>query len=239
MTAALFLVERDRLDDDPIVVDGAEGKHAADVKRLDVGEAVMVGDGAGRLAHGFVAEVGRSRVVVAVARREDVPQPNPRFVVVQALAKAGRDEAAIEAMTEVGVDEVIGWQASRSIAKWTDRTLAKWQSTVREAAKQSRRAWVPAVAGPISTTTLAQRLATAQLGLVLDVDAWQPIAQTQLPEAGEVVLVVGPEGGLTPDELAGFAAAGARAVRLGPEVLRASTAGVAAVAALSTLHRWR
>ena len=239
MTAALFFVDSARLDDDRLVIDGAEGKHAADVKRLAVGEAVMVGDGQGRIAHGSVADVGRGRVVVDVVRREDVPRPDPRFVVVQALAKGGRDEAAIEAMTELGVDEVIGWEAARSIAKWTDRTLPKWQSTVREAAKQSRRAWVPHVAGPGSTSYVAERVASASLALALDPAAEESLATAALPAAGLVLVVVGPEGGLTADELAAFVSAGARAVRLGPNVLRASTAGVAAIAALSSVQRWR
>jgi 16S rRNA (uracil1498-N3)-methyltransferase len=199
----------------------------------------MVGDGQGRVVHGKVCEVARGRVAVAVERREELAQPRPRFVVVQALAKAGRDEAAIEAMTEVGVDEVIGWEAARSIAKWTDRTSAKWQSTVREAAKQSRRAWVPTVTGPLSTTRVAERMRQANLAVVLEPQAGNALASVSLPEDGDVIIVVGPEGGMAPEELSAFAEAGAAVGRLGESVLRSSTAGVAALAVLSAMRRWR
>jgi len=239
VTAPLFLVATERLDDDPVVVDGAEGKHAADVRRLAVGEEVMVGDGFGRVVHGKVCEVARGRIAVAVERREQTPLTQPRFVVVQALAKAGRDEAAIEAMTEVGVDEVIGWEAARSIAKWTDRTSAKWQSTVREAAKQSRRAWVPVVDGPMSTGQVADRIRHASRAVVLEPRAETAIASVALPEDGDMIVVVGPEGGVAPAELSAFVEAGAAVGRLGDSVLRSSTAGVAALSVLSAMRRWR
>src|SRR3954449_5255203 len=128
MTAPLFLVDTASLAADVVVVDGPEGRHAADVKRLRAGEAVLVGDGAGLLVDGLVAEVSRGRMLVEVRERRQVAAPDPRFVVVQALAKGGRDTDAIEAMTEVGVDEVVGWQAARSVARWTDRTADKWRA---------------------------------------------------------------------------------------------------------------
>lgn len=206
---------------------------------MAVGEAVMVGDGLGRVIHGSVCEVARGRVAVAVERRDEVAQPRPRFVVVQALAKGGRDEAAIEAMTEVGVDEVIGWEAARSIAKWTDRTAAKWQSTVREAAKQSRRAWVPSIEGPATTTKVAARIRESALAVVLEPGVDTALASITLPDDGDVVIVVGPEGGLGAEELAVFVEAGAATARLGDDVLRSSTAGVAAFAVLSAMRRWR
>src|SRR5207248_718314 len=121
-----------------VVLDGAEGRHAADVRRLRAGEAIDLSDGRGLLLHGEVADVGRGTVSVSVRAVEHVPAREPRFVVVQALARGGRDEDAVEAMTEVGVDEVVGWAASRSVAKWTDKSEARWLATARAAAKQSR-----------------------------------------------------------------------------------------------------
>ena len=239
MTAALFLVDTSALQGERVVVDGAEGRHAADVKRLRAGEPVMVGDGLGLLVDGVVAEVGRGRLVVDVQARRQVAAADPRFVVVQALAKGGRDTDAVEAMTEVGVDEVVGWSASRSVGRWTDRTAERWRSTAREAAKQSRRAWVPAVAGPLSTRQVAARLESAALGVVLHESATDPLASVELPSTGEVVVVVGPEGGVAPDELDAFTAAGARVCRLGDAVLRTSTAGVAALSVLNASGRWR
>src|SRR3954470_14299049 len=157
MTAALFFVDAAALADDTIVIDGAEGRHAADVRRLRPGEPIDVGDGCGHLVHGVVADVGRGRLTVMAKERRDVPAPAPRFVVVQALAKGGRDMDAVEAMTEVGVDEVVAWQSARSVARTTERTAGKWQAAAREAAKQSRRAWVPTVAEASTTAHVAQR----------------------------------------------------------------------------------
>jgi 16S rRNA (uracil1498-N3)-methyltransferase len=243
VTAPLFLVSTDALASvgagDVVVLDGDEGRHAADVRRLRPGEPIDVSDGCGVLAHGEVSDVGRGRLTVAVRERVAVPRREPRFVVVQALAKGGRDEDAIEAMTEVGVDEVIGWQSSRSVAKWTDRTGAKWESTARAAAKQSRSPWVPLVSGPVTTADVSRRLGEAASAVVLHESATQPLASVELPAAGEVVVVVGPEGGIADDELDAFRAAGAAVCRLGDTVLRSSTAGVAALSVLSAQTRWR
>ena len=239
MTAPLFFVDAAVLAADRIVVDGAEGRHAADVRRLRVGERVEVGDGCGRLVHGEVAEVARGRIVVDVESRVDVAAASPRFVVVQALAKGGRDLDAVEAMTEVGVDEIVAWTSERSIARLTERTLPKWSATAREAAKQSRRAWIPQVSGPLSTSDVCARIASASLAVVLHEEATERLVSLPVPGDGDVVLVVGPEGGLAAEELDGFAAAGAHTCRLGGNVLRTSTAGVAAISALSAAQRWR
>lgn len=243
MTAPLFLVAADVLTSvdvgDVVVLDGDEGHHAADVRRLRPGEPVDVGDGRGLIVHGEVTEVARGRVSLSVHERVAVAQRTPRFVVVQALAKGGRDEDAVEAMTEVGVDAIVGWQASRSVAKWTERTALKWRATARAAAKQSRSAWVPVVSGPASTSEVARRLGESSLALLLHESATRALTSVDLPPAGEVVLVVGPEGGIAPEELGAFEAAGAIACRLGDTVLRSSTAGVAALSVLSAGSRWR
>ena len=239
MTAPLFLVDAADLSGDRVVVTGQEGRHAADVRRLRVGEQVDVGDGRGVLVHGVVAEVAKGRIVVDVTSRDELAQPTPRFVVVQALAKGGRDLDAVEAMTEVGVDEVVAWTAERSVSKPSDRTLTKWASTAREAAKQSRRAWIPLVAGPLATAEVVERLSAAALAVVLHEVATEPLAAVSLPFVGDVIVVVGPEGGLTTGEVDAFAAAGARVCRLGDAVLRTSTAGVAALSVLSAARRWR
>jgi 16S rRNA (uracil1498-N3)-methyltransferase len=222
-----------------VTLDGPEGRHAADVRRLAPGEPICLTNGAGLRATGVVTEVRRGSLDAQIDDVEMVPQPSLRLVVVQALAKGGRDEDAIEAMTEVGVDEIIGWSASRSIAKWSDRTGSKWQATVDAAAKQSRRAWWPTVSGPASTAAVTERIAPAALGLVLHETAIEPLAAVVLPSAGEVVVVVGPEGGISEAELAAFTTAGGRAVRLGDSVLRSSTAGVAALSVISAKTRWQ
>src|SRR3954454_8337613 len=239
MTAPLFLVGTEQLQQSRVVVDGDEGRHASDVRRLRAGEHVHLGDGCGRVGDGIVVAVTRGSIEVEVSSVRDVPAPRPRFVVAQALAKGGRDEDAVEAMTEVGVDAVLGWQAGRSVAKWTDRTQTRWSGTARAAAKQARRAYVPTVTGPLTTAALAERAAGATLAVVLHEDPTEPLVSLAFPDDGEVLVVVGPEGGISSDELDALTAAGAIACRLGPNVLRTSTAGVAALSVLSAATRWR
>jgi 16S rRNA (uracil1498-N3)-methyltransferase len=252
VTAPLYLVEPGRLDDvEPgavLALAGDEGRHAATVRRTRRGERLDVADGAGRVARCVVAEAGSGRLEVLVEAVEDVASPRPRLVLVQALAKAGRDELAVELATEVGIDEVVPWQAARSIVVWSGqrgrRGRDRWSSTVREAAKQSRRPRLPTVAEPCDTAALCARVAglTAAdgLALILDGAAEEPLSRLVVPPGVEqILLLVGPEGGIDQREQAALVAAGARAVRLGPTVLRTSTAGAAATVVLSVrLGRW-
>jgi len=240
LTDPLFLLER-LAGTQPalggeVLVDGPEGHHAVAVRRLRAGERVVVADGAGGGVRGEVLDATKAGLRVRVDELLDEPAPAVRLVVAQALAKGDRAELAVEMLTEVGVAELVPWQASRSVARWSadrvDRGLTRWRSTAREAAKQSRRLRVPSVSDPVTTKALIQRLAAADLALVLHEDATVPIAAVDLPAGGEVVVVVGPEGGISPEELAAFAAVGARTVRVGDHVLRTSTAGVVALAAL-------
>lgn len=251
MTAPFFLVPPGALT--PMIgglvtVDGTEGRHAATVKRLEVGEPILVGDGAGHVVEGTVAEVvGKDRVDVRVTSYDEHPPPSPRVVVVQALAKGERGELSVELLTEVGVDVIVPWSASRSIAQWrgdkVDKGLERWRSTAREAAKQSRRPWVPVVEELMSTSAAAALVRDAVsgrgTGIVLHEAASLRMASLRVPHQGDVVLVVGPEGGITDDERAAFESAGALSARLGPGVLRTSTAGtVAAAVILATTGRW-
>jgi 16S rRNA (uracil1498-N3)-methyltransferase len=239
VTPPLFLLEALPVGDHA-VLDGPEGRHAATVRRLRAGEAVLVGDGCGVVATGVVAAVGRDVVELTLTDRVVAPAPSPRVVVAQALVKGERGELAVELATEAGVDALVPWTAARCVARWAgDKGLARWQRTAREAAKQARRAWVPSVAAPVSTRELAARVAAAECALVLHEAATTALAEVELPATGEVLLAVGPEGGITDDELSLLTAAGAQAVRLGPEVLRASTAAAVALGALGVLTgRW-
>jgi 16S rRNA (uracil1498-N3)-methyltransferase len=220
---------------------GAEAHHAAAVRRVRVGEQVTLGDGRGTWLTGTVASVAPKLVEVAIGDRASLPAPQPRLVLAQALAKGDRDELAIQAATELGVDEIVPWQAARSVSRWdaakAAKGVARWQTIVREAAKQAHRAWVPTVAPPVTTATLAQRAGTARM-LVLEPSASVPLTATDLSGVDEILLVVGPEGGIDVAELDSFADAGAVAVRLGDTVLRTSTAGPAALAVLSARLRW-
>lgn len=227
---------------DVVDVDGDEAHHAVAVRRLRAGERVALTDGLGTRAVGDVTTTGKRLLSVSVVEVERTARPAPSFTVVQALPKGDRGELAVEVLTEVGVDRVVPWAASRSVAVWRGeraiRSHARWSATAREAAKQARRSWFPEVSTLSSTDEVCAELREADLALVLHEDALVGVSGVEVPD-GRVVVVVGPEGGLTPDELAAFEAAGARQVRLGAEVLRTSTAGVVAVGALmSRTVRW-
>jgi 16S rRNA (uracil1498-N3)-methyltransferase len=244
VSAPLFLVEA--LPAGPsCTLDGPEGHHAATVQRLRVGESLILADGRGGSATAQVTAVGKGTVDLAITGRAAVAAADPRLVVVQGIAKGDRGELAVQAMTEIGVDEIVPWAAARSVVQWRgDRGFKardKWASTAREAAKQARRAWLPVMAGDpdCSTKQVAARLGAAAAAFVLHEEATARLSTAELPAAGEIVLVVGPEGGVADAELEAFVAAGAAPVRLGREVLRTSTAGVAALAVLSArLDRW-
>ncbi|WP_238010303.1 16S rRNA (uracil(1498)-N(3))-methyltransferase [Dactylosporangium sp. AC04546] len=214
-------------------LDGPEGHHAADVQRITAGERLLLGDGRGGLATAVVTGARKGVLDLDVEGVEHVSAPAPAITVVQGIAKGERGELAVQLMTELGVDRIVPWQAARSIARWKDaKPLERWRSTVREAVKQSRRPWVPEVTEPV------RRLDLAGFVLVLHEEAAVPLSAVELPSR-EITLVVGPEGGIAPEELDTLTAAGARPVRLGREVLRTSSAGAAAIAALSVrLGRW-
>lgn len=240
MSAPVFLY--DDLGPTRIVLDGPEGRHAAGSRRMVAGEAVDLVDGRGARASCRVLASGRDTLTLEVVGRSTEPEPELRVVLVQALPKGDRGELAVELATEVGVDEVVPWVAARCVMQWKgdrgDRQHARWASTAREAAKQSRRAWVPPVTALHTTAQVAARLG-GTTALVLHEAATDALTAVDLPAAGEVVLVVGPEGGIDERELEAFAAAGARTVRLGPTVLRTSTAGAAAAAVVSARSgRW-
>jgi 16S rRNA (uracil1498-N3)-methyltransferase len=237
----VFYAGRADLDGEVVVLSGAEGRHAATVRRLRPGERADVSDGAGLVAECVVTARGAGLELAVRARRE-VPRPDPAITVVQAIPKGDRGEAAVEGLTEVGVDRIVPWTAARCVAVWAGergaRSLARWRSTAREAAKQSRRAWLPEVTEPASTGQVAAMIAAASCAVVLDPEARESLGRLE-PPSGDLVVVVGPEGGITDDEAKAFLAAGATARRLGPTVLRTSTAGIAAAAVLlSRGGRW-
>lgn len=244
-TPPLFLVPT-LPQQDGYLLDGAEGHHAARVRRLRPGEELVLGDGRGGVARSVVERVDRDGLWVRVLDRDTVPPPTPRIALAQALVKGDRGELAVELATEAGIDEVLPWRAARCVARWEpgprgDKALNRWRVTAREAAKQARRAWVPQVGEPVTTDELTARAAAAGMTLVLHESAPTDIGRlaTDLQAVSDLLLVVGPEGGITDEELAALTAAGAHPVRLGREVLRSSTAAAVALGALGVLTaRW-
>jgi 16S rRNA (uracil1498-N3)-methyltransferase len=229
------------------VLDGAEGRHAGVVQRRGPGERIDVVDGAGVRLRTVVESVEGAEVHLRVEQVDVEPAPAVVVTLVQALAKGDRDEMAIEAATELGADSIIPWQAERSVVVWRGdraaKSRARWVSTVRAATKQARRCRIPSVEMPLTTKQLAARarevVAAGGAVVVLHEEATSPLAAAPLPDAGELLVVVGPEGGISEGEVALLAEAGAVTARLGPHVLRTSTAGPVAIALLSErLGRW-
>lgn len=229
---------------DEVTVDGDEAHHAVAVRRLRVGERVVLTDGRGVAATGAVASTGKRVFVVGVDEVAHSEPPTPAVTVVQALPKGERGELAVEVLTEIGVARIVPWAAARSVAVWkgerAEKSLAKWRATAREAAKQARRSWFPEVGQLATTAEVVDLIGAAATAVVLHEDGGARLGDIDVDETGGLLLVVGPEGGLDAAEIAAFEAAGAVTVRLGAEVLRTSTAGLAAVSALlARTPRWR
>lgn len=239
MSDALFLARFDQVRIGGIVeVTGDEARHAVVVKRTRPGESVLLADGAGRAVRGRVVVAEKNLLALEVTEILTSPSLAHRFVVAQALAKGDRSELAVEIMTELGVDEILAWQASRSIVRWQGergaKSLGRWAATAREATKQSRRFRIPEVSA-VDTSRVVERIGAAELALVLHESAEKTLSRVNLPEAGEILLIVGPEGGISPDELERFQQAGAVPVRISDGVLRTSTAGAIAIGQLTVL----
>ena len=247
MTAPVFLVETQSLPEvgqgGDVRLDGAEGHHAAVVRRLRVGEALVLTDGLGRVAEGSVAALERDGLLVTVSSCRIEPAPAPTLTVVQGVPKGDRGERAVEQLVEVGVDRIVPWWAQRCVTRWrgdkSAKALQHWRSTARESGKQARRWWAAEVTEPVHTPEVAGLLSSASLAVVLHEAATTPLASLAVPDGGDIVLVVGPEGGISDEECRAFEQSGAVAVRLGPTVLRTSTAGaVAAGIVLARSGRW-
>lgn len=226
---------------DRVTVSGSEARHAVTVSRLGVGETITLGNGAGLVVTGTVESAEHTALVVEVTSVAIEQRRTPAIFLAQALAKGDRDELAVQVATELGIDGVIPWSAARSISRWEGAKVAKgrdrWAAVVREATKQSMRSWVPDVLDLVSTRQLA-RMASGIRMIVLEPTAALALSELD-PDDRDIILVVGPEGGVAPHEIDELAAAGASVVRLGPEVLRTSTAGPAALAVLNVaLSRW-
>ena len=245
--AGLFYIDALPDTGELAVVEGDEGFHAATVRRIRRGEQIVLGDGVGGLANCVVEQTGRDGLRARVSDRWHIPPAQPPVTVVQALPKAERSELAVELATEAGADALLAWQAARCVARWegarAEKGLRRWRAVARAAAQQSRRAYIPSVDGVLSIATLAERIgdvvASGGAVLALHESAVGQLTDLSLAQAKSVTLVVGPEGGIAPDELAALTEAGAVAVRLGPTVLRTSTAAAVALGALGVLTpRW-
>ena len=248
MVATLFYVESVPDVGAAAVVEGDEGFHAATVRRIRPGETLVLADGAGTVADCVVEAADKRTLTTRVLQRRTVEPARPAVTVVQAIPKSDRSELAIELATEAGADEFVAWQAARCQVRWdgdrAEKGLRRWRAVARSAARQSRRPYIPDLSGPMSTESLAgyltERIGRGALALVLHESADRPLAQCPVAEAESIVLVVGPEGGVSDEEIAALRRAGAEPVRLGPTVLRTSTAAAVGLGAIGVLTgRWR
>ncbi|CAB4870483.1 unannotated protein [freshwater metagenome] len=241
----MFVAPRaDLLSGDHITLTGPEGRHAVSVVRLTVGEPIDLTDGQGLVIAGKVSHVEQpDHLVVEVLERIIENPKQPKLVVVQAIPKGDRGERAVELLTEVGADVIIPWAATRCIAQWKGergaRSLAKWENVAKTAGKQARRSFIPTVTAVATTGDVVSMIAAAAGAVVLHEESTTALTNWNPPVEGEIVLVVGPEGGITGEEVDAFAQAGAVVVHMGSSIMRTSTAGAAAVAVLGAVTgRW-
>ena len=241
----MFLAPRaDLLEGTQVTLSGPEGRHAVSVVRVNVGEHIDLSDGDGLLIAGRVVEVNNpDELVIEVLERIIDDVVLPRLVVVQAIPKGDRGERAVELLTEVGADAIVPWAASRCIAQWkgdrAEKALTKWENTAKAAGKQARRSRLPQVTGVATTGDVVSMIAAASGAIVLHEESTTALTDWNPPIDGEIVIVVGPEGGITSDEVEAFRQAGAQIVHMGKSIMRTSTAGAAAVAVLGAVTgRW-
>jgi len=250
MVEPVFRFDGALIEGQSVNLTGPEGHHAASVRRLRVGEAIVLTNGAGLRARGSVLDVQSKELAVKILEVKQESSIKPEIVLVQAIAKGDRDEMAIQASTELGAARIRPWQSNRSISRWDgkeQKNLQRWQAVVDEASKQSLRVLFPVVEPVLDSRGLEKLIASKaaiEVFLVLDPDAKASIADQEMlrtiSAASTISLIVGPEGGLDQSELLAFEASGAIRVNLGTGVLRTSTAGAAAIAFLSgALGKWR
>lgn len=237
----LFLVE-EISESELIEVGGDEAHHAIKVLRMNLGEEVLISNGAGKWVRAKVEDIAKKSFVARVLEHGFQEIRNPKLVVVQALPKSDRVKEAIEILVESGADAIIPWQSERSISKWQKDSLAKWQEVAAAATKQSRRFRTPEMIDQMSLFQLLEIKSEKSAMLVMHESAEVRISKvvsTEFAELKEIIIVIGPEGGLSANELTLLQGAGAHIVGLGPEVLRSAHAGGAALSAVSALiGRW-
>jgi len=219
---------------------GDEGHHAVAVMRLGIGEQIKIADGAGNWVSGTITEVNKKSLKIDVAQRGSAQAGKPELIVVQAVTKSDRTKEMLELLTVGGADQIIPWQAERCISKWQKDSAQKWQSAIKEAAKQSRRVKLPVLGDEVTTNQLIKLFQQSDKIVILHESADTGISQLNLSnEFARIILIIGPEGGISDAEISQLEAAGAVTARMGELVLRSAHAGFAALSAVqSSIGRW-
>jgi 16S rRNA (uracil1498-N3)-methyltransferase len=239
MLTTFFVPEGTDFSASQIEVDGDEAHHGVNVLRLKQSEEVKISDGAGNWGIGKVSQLSKKSFTVEISTHGFEPASKQQVVVIQAILKNDANKEAVDFLTQVGVDEIIPWQSQHSIGKIDDKSLSKWQTVARESSRQSRRVRIPVIANTHSTESLISKVKDLQNIFVLHESAQNRLSQIEINQEADVVLIVGPEGGLSEIEVNSFVAAGAKVVRLGESVLRAANAGAAAASVvMSRTGKW-
>ena len=239
MLSTFFVAEGTDFSANQIEVDGDEAHHGVNVLRLKTSEEVKISDGVGNWGVGTVSQVNKKSFTVEILDRGFEPASKQRVVVVQAILKNDANKEAVDFLTQVGADEIIPWQSQHSIGKFDDKSLSKWQSAARESSRQSRRVRIPVISNAYSTENLISKIKGLQNIFVLHESADNRLSQIEINQEADVILIVGPEGGLSEIEVNTFVTAGAKIVRLGESVLRAANAGAAAASVvMSRTGKW-
>lgn len=227
------------VDDLPSVVgtqyefNNEDAYHAIKVLRLAAGEIFNLGDGQGAWSRVVIENVNKKSMTVKVLESGFEEPLATQFTVVQAIPKGDRVKESIELSTEGGADRIVMWKSTRSIGRSEDK-IEKLQNTAREASKQSRRFRIPVIEGVATNNHIVDEIAKADLALIFHESATARLSQVVTPGARKVLAIIGPEGGLTDEEVETFAAAGAKVVLMGRPILRSAHAGLAALAAINT-----
>ena len=217
--------------------DSDDAQHAIRVLRMSAGEIFMLSDGRGKWSKVKIFAVKKKSLEVEVIETGIQDPLDISFTVVQALPKGDRLKESIEMLTESGVDTIIPWSAQRSIGK-ADKGVEKLHTTAREASKQSRRLFIPTVTEVASTSAVVELIVQHDLVLVFHESATNKVSEIvtrKYFESKSVMIIIGPEGGITNEELELFNSAGAKVALMGRPILRSAHAGLAAMSAVNAL----
>ena len=222
------------------LLDKDEAHHAIKVLRVKIGEEIMISDGSGNWASGPIEELDKKTLQIKVSNQGEKKMHKPELVIVQAITKSDRNKEMLELITVAGVDRIIPWQSDRSISKWQSDSADKWELTIKESCKQARRVVMPKLSKSVNSRQLGEELSSSPFSLIFHESASANFSNVKIPsDIHSIHLIIGPEGGITDDELLMFKGVSSNIVRLGEPVLRSAHAGFAALAAVQTkLGRW-
>lgn len=242
MQPAYFYSSEISVNQKEFKLSGSEAHHAIKVRRVTEGEIVFITNGEGLVVEAIVLKIESGKSLLLESKQtQQQNQKKPIIAVAQALAKGDRSDLSVELLTEVGVDEIIPWQANRSVSKWDekeDKALEKWIQISRESSKQSRRGIFPKITNVLKSPNLVNIFNKFSKVIVLDPDSPKKIIDQIENNLESYLLVIGPEGGIEKEELDLFKKHHAVDARLGDSILRTSSAGAIGASILMSSTRW-